>query len=295
MFNNKFAGTGVAIITPFRKDKSIDFKALEKLTLHLINNEVDYIVVHGTTGESPVLNKDEKKAITSFLIDVIDKKAGLVLGMGGNYTDSIINDIKETDFKDIDAILSVSPPYNKPNQTGLYQHYKAISEASPVPVILYNVPGRTGSNISGETVIKLSKDFRHIIAVKEASGNLQQAMYIIKNKPECFNLISGDDSFSLPLIALGASGVISVIANAFPLEVSRMIKLSLSGKMDEARLIHYKLLPAMEAIFAEGSPAGIKAILEILGISSNYLRLPLVPVSKELYKKLEKIVDSVKN
>lgn len=292
---NKFSGTGVAIITPFRKNESIDFKALEKHINHLISNEIDYIVVLGTTGETPVLSKDEKKAVTCSLVEVVNKRVPVVLGIGGNYTNTVINDIKDTDFTGIDAVLSVTPPYNKPNQTGLYLHYKAIAETSPVPVIVYNVPGRTGSNISADTIVKLSNDFKQIIAVKEASGNMQQIMNILKYKPDSFQLISGDDSISLPLISLGASGVISVIANAFPLEFSRMVRYCLSGKMDEARKIHYKLLPLMEALFSEGSPAGVKAILEIIGISSNYLRLPLVPVSRELYKKLEKMTGVIKS
>lgn len=295
MPENKFTGIGVAIITPFRKDQSIDFTALEKHVNYLITNEVDYIVVLGTTGETPVLNKDERKAITSSLVDIVNKRIPVIVGIGGNCTNTVLNDINDTDFTDISAVLSVSPYYNKPNQTGLYQHYKAIAEISPVPVIVYNVPGRTGSNISWETIIKLSKDFKQIVAVKEASGNLQQIMNIIKHKPADFAVISGDDSLTFPLLSLGATGVISVIANAFPLEFSRMVKYVLNGKTNEARKIHYKLLPIIDAIFSEGSPAGIKAVLDILGISSNYLRLPLVEVSCELYRKLEKMVEQIKS
>ena len=294
MPEKKFTGTGVAIITPFRKDGSVDFKSLEVHVNHLIKNGVDYLVVLGTTGETPVLSKDERQAIVNFVIEISEKKLPVVVGIGGNHTHAILDSINETDFSGIDAVLSVSPYYNKPNQNGLYQHYKAIAEASPVPVIIYNVPGRTGSNISTETVLKLAKDYKQIIAVKEASGNISQIMNIIKDKPAGFKVISGDDALSFPMITLGASGVISVIANAFPAEFSTMVRYALSGKIDEARKIHYKLLPLIDAIFAEGSPAGVKAVLDILGISSNYLRLPLVPVSKELYKKLEKGVNELR-
>jgi 4-hydroxy-tetrahydrodipicolinate synthase len=294
MPEKKLTGTGVAIITPFRKDGSVDFKALEVHVNHLIKNGIDYLVVLGTTGETPVLSKDERQAIVNFVIEISEKKLPVIVGIGGNHTHAIIDIINETDFSGIEAVLSVSPYYNKPSQNGLYQHYKAIAEASPVPVIIYNVPGRTGSNISAETILKLSKDFKQIIAVKEASGNMPQIMNIIKDKTTGFKVISGDDALTLPMIALGASGVISVIANAFPSEFSTMVRFALNGKIEEARKIHYKLLPIIDAIFAEGSPAGVKAVLDILGISSNYLRLPLVPVSKELYKKLEKGVNDIR-
>jgi len=295
MPEKKFTGTGVAITTPFRKDGSVDFKSLGAHVNYLINNGINYLVVLGTTGETPVLSKDEKNAVVSFVVELADKKVPVIVGIGGNHTQAVIDNINETDFTGIDAILSVSPYYNKPNQNGLLQHYKAIAEASPVPVIIYNVPGRTGSNISAETTIKLAKDFRQIIAIKEASGNLSQIMNIIKDKPVTFKVISGDDALTLPIIALGGMGVISVIANAFPAEISTMVKYALNGKMEEAKKIHYKFLPFIEAIFAEGSPSGVKAVLEILDISSNYLRLPLVPVSKDLYKKLEKMVKEVKD
>jgi len=295
MPERKFIGTGVAITTPFRKDGSIDFKSLAIHLEYLLKNGIDYLVVLGTTGETPVLNKDEKQALVSFVVETAGKKAPVVVGIGGNHTQSVIDSINETDFTGIDAILSVSPYYNKPNQNGLYQHFKAIAEASPVPVILYNVPGRTGCNLNSETTLKLAKDFRQIVAVKEASGNMSQIMNLLQDKPGNFRIISGDDALTFPMISLGATGVISVIANAFPAEFSTMVKYALSGKTEEARKIHYRLLPAMEAIFTEGNPAGVKSILEILGISSNYLRLPLVPVSKELYKKLEKIVKEILN
>ncbi len=293
MPEKKFTGTGVAIITPFRKDGSIDFKSFEVHINHLLKNGVDYLVVLGTTGETPVLNKDEKKALVSFVVETAGRKVPVVVGIGGNHTQSVIDTINYTDFTGIDAILSVSPYYNKPNQNGLYQHFKAIAEASPVPVIMYNVPGRTGSNMNAETTVKLAKDFRQIIAIKEASGNMAQIMNILKDKTASFRMISGDDALTFPMVALGASGVISVIANAFPAEFSSMVKFALNGKIEEARKIHYKLLPLIDAIFSEGSPAGVKAVLDILGICSNYLRLPLIPVSKELFRKLEKMVKDI--
>lgn len=296
MSHKNFTGTGVAIITPFRKDGSIDFKSLENIINHVITNGIDYIVVLGTTGETSVLSKDEKKAIVSFVVEFTEKKIPIVVGIGSNHTNAVIEQIKETDFNGIDAILSVAPYYNKPNQTGIYEHFHTIANASPVPVIIYNVPGRTGSNIAAETVMKLSPNSRsNIIAVKEASGDLSQVMSIIKNKHAGFNVISGDDALTFPLITLGGAGVISVIANAFPAEFSTMVNLTLNNKLEEARKIHYSLLPVIEAIFTEGSPAGIKAVLDIMGISKNFLRLPLVPVSTDLYRKLEKMVTLLKD
>jgi len=290
MSSTKFHGTGVAIITPFREDKSIDFKSFDKLIDFQINEGIDYIVVLGTTGENVTLNYEEKKAVISFVVEKVNKRVPVVVGIGGNNTNEILHCIKDTDFNGIDAILSVSPYYNKPSQQGLYEHYKAIACASPVPIILYNVPGRTSSNILPETVIKLSNEFNNVVAIKEASGDLGQIMSIIKNKKNDFMLISGDDAFAFPIVCLGGSGVISVIANAFPKLMSSMIKYALQGEYNKAREIHYKLLDIIKAIFVEGSPAGIKAVLEILGLSKNYLRLPLTPVSKEHYTKLEGLV-----
>lgn len=286
----KFIGTGVAIITPFREDKSIDFKSFDRLIDYQIDEGIDYIVVLGTTGENVTLSKEEKKAVISFVIEKVNRRVPVVVGIGGNNTNEILHCIKDTDFNGIDAILSVSPYYNKPSQYGLYEHYKAIACASPVPVILYNVPGRTSSNILPETVIKISNEFNNIIAIKEASGDLIQIMNIINNKRKEFLVISGDDAFAFPIVCIGGSGVISVIANAFPKLMSTMIKHALQGEYEKAREIHYKLFDIIRAIFAEGSPAGIKAVLEILGISKNYLRLPLTPVSKEHYSKLETLV-----
>lgn len=290
----KFNGTGVAIVTPFRNDSSIDFKSLEKLLEHIIGGGVDYVVVLGTTGESVTLSKDEKKAVVNYVIDTVDKRVPIVMGIGGNNTQEILTTISATDFDNIDAILSVSPYYNKPSQQGIYLHFKAIATASPVPVILYNVPGRTGSNVNAETTVKLAYEFSNIVAMKEASGNFGQIMQIIKQKPKNFQVISGDDAIALPLIAVGGVGVISVVANAFPRECSGMVNLALKGDLDKANAIHYKILDITNALFEEGSPAGIKALLEILKISRNNVRLPLAPVSEKLYGKLEQLAKKIK-
>lgn len=291
MTKSIFKGTGVALATPFRNDGSIDFNALKKLVNHVIEKGVDYLVVLGTTGETPVLSKDEKSALVDFVKEVNDGRCPVVMGMGGNNTASVINAIRETDFQGIDAILSVAPYYNKPGQEGLYLHFKKIAEASPVPVILYNVPGRTGSNISADTTLRLAHDFsKQIIAVKEASGNFSQVTAILKDMPDSFMVISGDDAIALPLISLGASGVISVIANAYPGEFAKMIRLALGNNIEEAREIYYKLMPVFDMLFTEGNPAGLKAFLEVMGISQNNLRLPLVPVSESLYEKIRSFV-----
>jgi len=288
---SKLTGTGVAIVTPFRKDGSIDFKSLEKLIDFLVSGGVSYIVALGTTGETPVLSKAEKKAIISSVIEVTNKRIPVVMGIGGNCTSEVLETIKSTSFDGTEAILSVSPYYNKPGQEGIYQHYKLIAEASPVPVIIYNVPGRTGSNITAETCLRLAKETKgNILGVKEASGNMSQIMNIAKEKPAGFLLISGDDALTLPMMAIGGSGVISVIGNAFPADFSRMVKLSLEGRYEEARKIHFRLLPAIDLAFAEGSPSGIKAFLDVMGITPNFVRLPLVCASKELYKKIENFV-----
>jgi len=287
----KLQGTGVALATPFRKDGSIDFMSLEKLVNHVITSGVDYLVVLGTTGETPVLSKDEKRAVVDLVLECNNGRVPVVMGIGGNYTSQVTDTVKEADLSGIEAILTVAPYYNKPNQAGLFQHFKAIAEISPVPVILYNVPGRTGCNISAETCLKLATSYPgNVTAVKEASGNLAQVMAILKDKPEGFMVISGDDALTFPLICLGASGVISVAANAFPLDFSEMVRLALKGKVDEARKLHYKLLPAIDAMFEEGSPAGVKSFLNFMGICPDYLRLPLVPVSRELSRKISEMV-----
>ena len=288
---NKFKGTGVAIVTPFNENGSIDFPALQSLLDHLINNGIDYFVVQGTTGESATLSLEEKNTQLKFIIEANDGRLPVILGIGGNNTQAIINSFKEFDLNGVDAILSVSPYYNKPSQEGLYQHYRMISENTPLPVILYNVPGRTSSNITAETTLKLSDDFKNIIGIKEASGNLNQIGQIIGKRREDFLVLSGDDALTLPILAIGGDGVISVIANAFPKEFSQMVKSALSGDFITARHIHLQLMDITMLLFAEGNPAGIKAALKILGIiSSDSLRLPLAPVSKNLYHKLEQAI-----
>jgi 4-hydroxy-tetrahydrodipicolinate synthase len=294
MDQKKFSGTGVAIVTPFRKDGSIDFKSFGKLLDHIIKGGVNYVVALGTTGESVTLSKDEKKAVTNFVIDTIAGKVPVVVGIGGNNTDEILYTINHTDFTGIDAVLSVSPYYNKPSQQGLFLHFKAIATASPVPVIIYNVPGRTGSNISAETTVKLATECKSIIATKEASGNLAQIMQIINTKPKSFQVISGDDGLALPIMSIGGAGVISVSANAYPAEMSSMIQHAMKGDFSKAGAIHYKLLEITNALFEEGNPSGIKALLEIMKISQNNLRLPLAPVSDKLFTKLEMLSKKIR-
>lgn len=288
-----FSGTGVAIITPFREDESIDFKSLEKLLEHCIGKGVDYIVALGTTGESVTLSKDERHAVINFVVDVVNKRVPIVAGLGGNCTSEVISSVKSWNFEGINAVLSVAPYYNKPSQRGLFQHFKSIADVCPVPMIIYNVPGRTSSNISGETTVKLAREVKNIIAIKEASGDISQIMYIIRNKPADFLVISGDDVLTLPMIAVGGAGVISVIANAYPKEYSEMVKFALEGNMKKALELHYLLIEMIWAIFAEGSPPGIKAALSILGIAGNHLRLPLVPVSGELYKRIAALTKKI--
>lgn len=288
--HKKFIGTGVAIVTPFHKYGTIDFNSLGKVIEHVITQGVNYIVALGTTGESVTLTADEKVAVIDYVIENVDKRVPVVIGMGGNKTQEVVNFIKSVSFDGIDAILSVSPYYNKPQQRGLYRHYENIAAACPVPVILYNVPGRTSSNISAETVLKLSKNIDNIIGIKEASGDLTQCMEIIKNKPEDFLVISGDDLLTLPIIAIGGNGVISVVANAFPKEFSEMVTAAIRGDFKSAREIHYKLTEIINALFADGNPAGIKAALDILGHCSNNLRLPLVKVNKSVYNQLKTLI-----
>lgn len=290
----KFKGTGVAIVTPFKNDLSIDFAALGRVVNYVINGGVNYIVAMGTTGESVTLSKDEKQALVCYIKEAIDGKVPLVLGIGGNNTQEVVNQIRTTDMSGVDGILSVAPYYNKPNQRGLYQHFKAIATSSPVPVILYNVPGRTCSNISAETCLQLAHDFENIVGVKEASGDIEQVMKILKGKPENFNVISGNDLETIPIIALGGSGIISVLANAFPAQCSELVNHSLKLNFKAAREIQFRMLEIVELLFADGNPAGVKAMLSIFNICSNNLRLPLVPVSKPIYARIQKAIEEVK-
>jgi 4-hydroxy-tetrahydrodipicolinate synthase len=290
----KFKGTGVAIVTPFKNDSSIDFSALGRVVNHLIKGGVNYIVAMGTTGESVTLSKDEKKALVCYIKEAIDNRVPLVVGIGGNNTQEVINQVRNTDLTSVDGILSVAPYYNKPNQRGLFQHFKAIATSSPVPVILYNVPGRTCSNIAADTCLQLAYDCDNIVAVKEASGDLEQVMKIIKGKPENFSVISGNDMDTLPIISVGGSGVISVLANAFPAQTSEMVNHSLKFNFKAAREIQFRFLEMIELLFTDGNPAGVKAMLSIMNICSNNLRLPLVPVNKPIYTRIQKAIDEIK-
>ena len=293
MTSKMFTGTGVAIVTPFRDDGTIDFKAYANLIKHLIANNVDYLVVLGTTGESATLTKDEKNALIDFTVENVNGEVPVVVGMGGNNTHSVVSDIKNHHFDGISAILSVAPYYNKPSQEGLYMHYKDIATASPVPVILYNVPGRTGVNIQAETTLRLAHDFENIVAVKEASGDFAQVMKIIRDKPQNFSVISGDDLLTLPLLSIGATGVISVIANAFPAEFSGMVNAALDKNLQKARNYHYLLTEMMGLLFEEGNPAGVKAALKAKNICEQNLRSPLLPVSEKLFQKIKAETTSI--
>lgn len=278
----KFHGTGVAVVTPFQTDGSVDFPALENILENLINNGINYLISLGTTGESAALSSAEKKEIWAFTAKTVAGRIPLVAGIGGNYTQAVIENIKNFDKQGYDAILSVSPYYNKPTQEGIYQHYKAVAAASDLPVILYNVPSRTGSNISAETTIRLANDCNKIIAIKEASGNFDQFNQIMRDKPEDFMLISGDDPVTLPMIALGAVGVISVIGNAVPQLFSDMVRLCLDEKWEAARTIHFQLIEFTRLMFLEGNPGGVKEAMKLTGLCENTLRLPLVNVSEKV-------------
>ncbi len=282
-----FRGTGTAVVTPFTKKNELDFEALKKHINRLIAKGVDYLVVLGTTAEAVTLSREEKQQVVDFFLSEAGGKVPIAVGIGGNNTQAVIDQIEETDFKGIDGILSVAPYYNKPSQKGLYEHFTAISKASPVPLIVYNVPGRTGVNIKAETTLQLAHDHNNIAAVKEASGDFSQGMYLAKDKPEGFLVLSGEDAITFPLIAAGFDGVISVTANAVPAEFSQMIQHALDGNVKEARELHHKILPFTDMLFAEGNPAGVKAALHSLGIMENKLRLPLMPVSTELKLKID--------
>jgi len=289
-----FKGTGVAIVTPFKNDKSVDIIALQRIVNHCIEGQVEYIVVLGTTGEPITLNYSEKADVVRCVVETAAGRVPIVIGVAGNDTAKVTDEIDHTDFKGISGLLSVTPYYNKPSQSGLIEHFKTVAAASPVPVILYNVPGRTGVNMNAETTLTLAHEVEKIVGVKEASGNLTQIMQIIKGRPDKFSVISGDDAISLALIALGGHGVISVIANAYPREFSTIIRKSLENSFIEARTIQYKIFDLFDLLFTDGSPSGIKAALHILGFSQNVLRLPLVPVSQNTYQKIEKFIQELK-
>lgn len=292
---DRFKGTGVAIVTPFKKSGAIDFDAFEVILNHVITGGVEFIVVLGTTGEASTLSKHERKALIEFSVEKINNRVALVVGIGGNSTSEVVLNIHGTPFKGIDAILSVCPYYNKPQQEGIFLHFKSIAESSPVPVILYTVPGRTSSNINANTTLRLAREVPNIMGIKEASGNFEQIYTVIKNKPENFLVLSGDDALTLPLISAGADGVISVVANAYPKEFSAMVKYGLRGEFDKARNFHYTLLDFMNALFLDGSPSGIKAALEIMGLCQNLVRLPLVPVNLDVYSLIRSLIIKQKN
>jgi 4-hydroxy-tetrahydrodipicolinate synthase len=289
----KFKGAGVAIVTPFKNDSSIDFAALGRVIEHVIKGGINYIVALGTTGESVTLTVDEKKAIISYVLEAVDNRVPLIVGIGGNNTQEAVNTIRHTDLTGVDGLLTVVPYYNKPIQRGIFQHFKTIATWSPVPIIMYNIPGRTGCNMSAETCLELANSCENIIGVKEASGDLSQMMKIIKAKPENFGLISGDDMLTIPVIAGGGTGVISVLGNAFPAQVAEMVSLALKNNFKSARDIQFRFMEMIELLFAEGNPAGIKAVLSAMNICQNNLRLPLVSVSRTTMTRIQKAIDEV--
>lgn len=290
MVDINLKGMGVALITPFKEDESVDYEALGKLVDYQLQNGTDYLVVLGTTAETPTLTEEEKKEIIHLVVTKVRGRLPIVLGVGGNCTRAIVEKLKQDDFEGVDAILSVVPYYNKPSQEGIYQHYKAISEATSLPVILYNVPGRTGINMTAETTLRIARECKNVVAVKEASGNITQMDEIIKNKPANFNVISGDDGIAFPLITLGAIGVISVIGNAFPREFSRMVRLALAGDYDSARTIHHSFTELFNLLFVDGNPAGAKSMLNAMGFIENKLRLPLVPTRITTFEKIREVL-----
>ena len=283
-------GTGVALVTPFKNDFSLDTEALTRIVNYVIAGGVEYLVVLGTTAETATLTKEEKEIVIKTVIEANQNRVPLVLGVGGNNTLEVVNELKNRDFTSFSAILSVSPYYNKPTQEGIYQHFKAISEASPLPIILYNVPGRTASNVLPATVLRLANEFKNIVAIKEASGDLVQAMKIIQHKPKDFLVISGDDMVTLPMVLAGGAGVISVIGEGFPKQFSDMVRFGLDGQVKAAYQLHYELADAIDMIFEQGNPAGIKEVFKVLNLSENTVRLPLVNVNDDLKQRIHHFV-----
>lgn len=283
-------GMGVALITPFKEDESVDYEVLGRLVDYQVQNGTDYLVVLGTTAETPTLTEEEKRNIIDLVVSHVRGRIPIVLGVGGNCTRNVVDQLKHGNFQGIDAILSVVPYYNKPSQEGIYQHYKAIAQATKLPIVLYNVPGRTGVNMTAETTLRIAREFKNVIAVKEASGNITQMDDIIKNKPDRFNVISGDDGITFPLLTLGAVGVISVIGNAFPREFSRMVRLALAGDYENSRLIHHRFTELFSLLFVDGNPAGVKSMLNMMGFIENKLRLPLVPTRIVTYEKIRDVL-----
>ncbi len=294
MARNIFRGLGIALVTPFTSDGQVDYKSLKRLVEYQIDNGADFLCILATTGETPCLTKDEKDKITQLVKDVNHGRLPILKGCGGNNTAAVIEELHTADWSGIDGILSVCPYYNKPSQEGLYQHFKAIAEASPLPVVLYNVPGRTGINLKPETTVRLATDCENIVAVKEASGSLEQVDEIIKNKPQRFDVLSGDDALTFSMVASGAAGVISVIGNALPKEFSRMIRLEFQGEYEPARKIHHMFTELYSLLFVDGNPAGVKALLHEMGFIENQLRLPLVPTKVSTLQKMAEILKSLR-
>lgn len=294
MIRRRLKGMGVALITPFNDDGSVDYQSLMRLVEYQIQNGVDFLCVLGTTAETPTLSAEEKKKIKQLVVERVNGRVPILLGVGANSTQTVIDTLQNDDMTGVDAVLVVVPYYNKPSQEGIYQHYKAIANSTKLPIVLYNVPGRTGVNMTAETTLRLAHDFDNIVAIKEASGNITQMDDIIKHKPENFDVISGDDGITFPLITLGAVGVISVIGNAFPREFSRMTRLALAGDYQNALTIHHKFTELFKLLFVDGNPAGVKAMLSMMGMIKNRLRLPLVPTRITTYEQMRRILDELK-
>lgn len=293
MAQNIFKGLGIALITPFKNNEEVDYQSLERLVTYQLDNGADFFCILATTGETPCLTWEEKNNITELVKRVVKGRVPILKGCGGNNTRAVVEEIKNTDWSGIDGILSICPYYNKPSQEGLYQHFKAIAKDSPRPIVIYNVPGRTGINMKAETTVRIARDFPNVFAIKEASGSLEQVDEIIKNKPQNFDVISGDDALTFPMIASGAAGVISVIGNALPREFSRMIRLEFNGEYEPARKIHHKFTELYKLLFVDGNPAGVKALLNDMNMIENVLRLPLVPTKIETKQKMSEIVKSL--
>ena len=294
MVRNIFKGLGIALVTPFAKDGSVDYKSLIRLVEYQLDNGADFLCILATTGETPTLTAEEKQKIKETIVSLVRGRVPILMGCGGNNTAAIIEELQTRDFQGIDGILSVCPYYNKPSQEGLYQHFKAIANATRLPVVLYNVPGRTGVNMSAATTVRLARDCENIVAIKEASGNLEQVDEIIKNKPRDFDVISGDDALTFPMVSCGAVGVISVIGNALPKEFSKMIRLQMRGEYDAARKIHHRFIDLFSLLFVDGNPAGVKAMLHEMGFIENVLRLPLVPTRISTLQRMSEIMKELK-
>lgn len=294
MKHNIFRGLGIALITPFTENGAVDYDAMKRIVEYQLSNGADFLCILATTGETPCLTMQEKEDIKKYIIDLVAGRIPILMGCGGNNTSAVVDELQNGDFKGIDGILSVCPYYNKPSQEGLYQHFKAISSATSLPIVLYNVPGRTGINLKAETTVRLARECENIVAIKEASGSLEQVDEILKNKPEGFAVLSGDDSLTYPMIACGADGVISVIGNALPKEFSRMIRLEKNGEFEAAVKIHHKFTDLYSLLFVDGNPAGVKALLHEMGYIKNVLRLPLVPTRVATVQKMSQILKDLK-